>query len=54
MSKLSNNQGRGYEYACLYELYDEISKYRPVQIISNSSLDAAKRAYSTLTATEKV
>ena len=21
MSKLSNNQGRGYEYACLYELY---------------------------------
>ncbi len=53
MSKLSNNQGRGYEYACLYELYDEIGKYRPVRIIANSSLEAAKRAYATLTATEK-
>ena len=41
MSKLSNNQGRGYEYACLYELYDEIGKYRPVRIIANSSLEAA-------------
>ena len=53
MSKLSNNQGRGYEYACLYELYDEIGKYRPVRIIGNSSLEAAKRAYATLTTAEK-
>ena len=53
MSKLSNNHGRGYEYACLYELYNEIGKYRLVRIITNSSLEAAKRAYATLTSAEK-
>lgn len=53
MSELSNNQGRGYEYVCLYELYDVISKYRNVEIVSNSSLLAAKRAFDTLTDTDK-
>ena len=53
MSKLSNNQGRGYEYACLYELYNALSEVRAVEIVKNNSLEAAKRAYSTLTDTEK-
>lgn len=53
MSELSNNQGRGYEYACLYELYNAISEHRAVEIVKNSSYSAAKRAYATLTDTEK-
>ena len=53
MSKLSNNQGRGYEYACLFELHDAISKHRAVNIVDNSSLEAARRAYNTLSAVER-
>ena len=53
MSKLSNNQGRGFEYACLYELYNSVKEYRLAEIVHNSSLEAAKRAYNTLTEVEK-
>ena len=53
MSKLSNNQGRAYEFACLNAFYDEISKERDAQIIENSSFKAAQRAYNTLSSVEK-
>lgn len=53
MSKLSNNQGRGYEYICLSTLYFEISKVRHAQIDKNSSYLAAKRAWNTLSAEEQ-
>ncbi|MBO7598591.1 MAG: HaeIII family restriction endonuclease [Bacteroidales bacterium] len=53
MSDLSNNQGRAYEFICLNALYDEISKFRKVQIIENSSFKAAQKAFDTLTSVEK-
>lgn len=53
MSKKSNDQGRAYEFACLTGLYDEIKKYRPVEIIKNSSYYAAEKAYKTLSDIEK-
>ncbi|MGN0235407.1 MAG: HaeIII family restriction endonuclease [Paludibacteraceae bacterium] len=53
MSQRSNNQGRGYEYACLCELYNAIKNVRPAEIVKNSSLEAAQRAYDTLTESEK-
>jgi len=45
MTIKSNDQGRAYEYACLYALKDEIEKIRPVEIEMNSSHDAAKNAW---------
>lgn len=53
MSDLSNNQGRAYEFICLNALYDEICKFRKVQIIENSSFKAAQKAFDTLTSVEK-
>ena len=53
MSKLSNNQGRAYEYVCLIELHKEIKKHRVVAIKKNSSYEASKRAFDTLTPSEK-
>ena len=46
MSNKSNNQGRAYEFACLHVLDEEISKFRPVKIIRNSSYFAAERAWN--------
>ena len=54
MSNFSNNQGRAYEYICLLSLQKEIATKRPAQIIENSSLDAAKNAWNTLSADEKI
>lgn len=48
MPSASNNQGRAYEYICLLSLYDVIKTIRPAQIIQNSSFDAAKNAWNTL------
>ena len=53
MSKLSNNQGRGYEYICLNTLCSEISKVRLAQIDKNSSYLAAQHAWNTLSAEEQ-
>ncbi len=53
MSRKSNNQGRGYEYACLITLYESISKYNKAKIVKNNSHKAALRAWETLTADEK-
>lgn len=46
MSEQSNNQGRAYEYICLTTLYNEISKFRSVEIEQNSAYNAAFHAWS--------
>lgn len=48
MSTNSNDQGRAYEYAWITALYDALQATRKTQIISNSSLDANKRAWSVM------
>lgn len=48
MSSKSNDQGRAYEYACLKNLEEQISKIRPCIVINNSSLFAAEGAWNTL------
>ena len=45
MSNQSNDKGRAYEYICLQTLYSEINKVRSAEIIENSSLHAAERAW---------
>lgn len=54
MSSKSNNQGRGYEFICLYTLYKAISKIRSAQIIKNSSYQAAENAWNTLSPNNKM
>ncbi len=49
MSSRSNDQGRAYEYITLIELFNQISKTRPVKIIENSSLEAAKSSWEGMT-----
>ena len=46
MAGKSNDQGRAYEYACLYALKDEIGKIRPVEVEINSSHEAAREAWT--------
>ncbi len=53
MTKKSNNQGRAYELICLHTLYDKVAKIRPVEIIVNSSYNAAEIAWQTLTPAEQ-
>jgi hypothetical protein len=53
MSSLSNNHGRAYEYICLLSLNDAIKEKRPAQIIYNSSFEAAKSAWDTLSDNEQ-
>lgn len=48
MSTNSNDQGRAYEYAWINALYDALQTARETRIISNSSLDANKRAWSVM------
>ena len=48
MSTNSNDQGRAYEYAWINALYDALQTARETRIISNSSLDANKRAWSAM------
>lgn len=48
MNDQRNNQGRAYEYVCLLKLEEEIKKRRPVQIVKNSSLVAAKHAWDSI------
>ena len=54
MSDKSNNQGRGYEYACLIALRNEIGKYRKVEVIENSCYQASLNAWNTLGEQEKI
>ena len=53
MSNASNNQGRAYEFVCLESLCQAIKEIRPAEIISNSSYEAAKNAWDTLTTEEQ-
>lgn len=53
MSNKSNNQGRAYEFAYLINLEYEISKYRKVKVLENSSYDAAKKAWDSLNDIER-
>ncbi len=48
MSDKSNNQGRGYEYIFLISLYHAIREIRPVELLRNSSYEAAERAWQSL------
>ena len=45
MSNKSNNYGRAYEYAWITGLESAISASRSIEIVSNSSLDANKKAW---------
>lgn len=44
MTKLSNNNGRAFEYACIKELEKSISIHRPV-ILNAKSIEASQRAW---------
>ncbi len=46
MSTESNDQGRAYEFAWINALYQVLSKIRNTVILSNSSLEANKRAWN--------
>ena len=48
MSDKSNNQGRAFEYICLTTLKREIKKYRNVEIVENSSFEAALTAWKSI------
>jgi len=48
MSNQSNNKGRGYEFACLKILYNEILKYRSCFVEENASFVATKNAWESL------
>jgi hypothetical protein len=48
MSSKSNDNGSAYEYACITQLYNEISKFRNVEIIKNTSFDACKKSWENL------
>ena len=53
MSSKSNDKGRAYEYAWIQVLYSYLKRERPVRVIHNSSFEANKRAWSTLTGEEQ-
>ena len=48
MSDKSNNQGRAFEYICLTTFKREIKKYRNVEIVENSSFEAALTAWKSI------
>lgn len=48
MSTNSNDQGRAYEYAWMNSLYTKLNSIRKTKIIDNSSLEANKRAWLTV------
>lgn len=48
MSANSNDKGRAYEYAWMNALYEALKNARGTRIISNSSYDANKRAWSVM------
>jgi hypothetical protein len=54
MSAKSNNQGRAYEYICLCSLHSAIEAIRPVEIVRNSSYDAAKSAWELMSAENRM
>ncbi len=53
MSKNSNNYGRAFEYACLIKLFKDISVKRRVKIEKNSSFEASKKAWNSISDIKK-
>ena len=53
MSNKSNNQGRGYEYAWIKILEEHLQKICQTKVIKNSSFDANKNAFETLSDEQK-
>lgn len=53
MSRRNNDQGRAYEFVCLHSLQEAINALRPAKINDNSSYEAAKTAWDTLSEAEK-
>lgn len=49
MSTNSNDQGRAYEYAWIEALYKAVHKSRNTTIVNNTSLEANKRAWNSIT-----
>lgn len=48
MSTASNDQGRAYEYAWICVLEDELEQHHDVKVIDNSSLEANKKAWDSM------
>ena len=53
MSSASNDQGRAYEYAWIIALYDALRQKRKVRLNNNSSLDANRRAWNSMSSDKK-
>lgn len=53
MSNKSNDQGRAFEYSCLINLKDEISKIRPCILNEGDGFHSAKKAWETLSDEDK-
>ena len=53
MSKKSNNQGCGYEFVWIKILKENLQKICSTKIIKNSSFDANKNAFETLSDEQK-
>lgn len=53
MTRKSNDQGRAYEYACLINLKQEISKIRPCVLVENSSFFSALKSWNSLSSENK-
>lgn len=53
MSARSNDQGRAYEYAWITAMFESLNPIRRTSIISNSSLDANRRAWDSINQEKK-
>lgn len=53
MSNKSNDQGRAFEYACIMNLYEQISKIRTCILNKEDGFTSAHRAWNTLSETDK-
>lgn len=53
MSSRSNDQGRAFEYSCLINLQDQISKIRPCKIDTGEGFISAQKAWDTLSEEDK-
>jgi hypothetical protein len=53
MSSKSNDQGRAYEFAWINTLLEELDSLRKTEIVYNSSYDANKKAWNTISKEKK-
>lgn len=54
MSSKSNDQGRAYEFAWINTLLEELDSLRKTEIVYNSSYDANKKAWNTISKEKRV